>query len=104
MTAVPRCIAPRAAVADIRRERSIEASDASRGLRVDIQDSTRTSFSRPASGICLAPKQGFGDGFVAAQCPRVQARVVGGDLASSEDPFSPEQDKLLCKLVAKIVA
>ena len=38
MTAVPRCSAPRAAVADIRRERSTESSDASRGLRRGVHD------------------------------------------------------------------
>ena len=104
----------RAAVAEIPRERSTESSDASRGLRVDLQDFARTSFSPPPSGICLgsttpneghqvssyssqirAPNQGFGDGFVAAQRPTIQARVVGGSLASPDARFSPEQDDSL---------
>jgi hypothetical protein len=54
MTAVPRCIAPRAAVADIRRERSIEASDASRGLRVDLQDLRGHRFHRRRPAFVLA--------------------------------------------------
>ena len=37
MTAVPRCSAPRAAVADIRGERSTESSDAPCGLRAELE-------------------------------------------------------------------
>ena len=60
MTAVPRCSAPRSAVADIPRERSTESSEASRGVRVAIQDFARASFHarRPAFVLAANSKRG----------------------------------------------
>ena len=54
MTAVPRCSAPRSAFAGIRRERSTESSEASRGVRVAIQDFARASFHARRPAFVLA--------------------------------------------------
>ena len=93
------------AVDDIPRERSTEPSDASRGLRVDLQDFARTSFS-PPSGICLGShnsKRGpswkntmLTRRLVAARRPRNQAWAVGGDCSSlTNAPLSPDHDDSL---------
>lgn len=106
--AVPRCSAPRSAVADIPRERSTESSDASRGLRRGVHDlPSRQLHGRP--GVCfriwahISPRGRLGH----KQGPQIRdltrvsggpapknSSASGGDCSPSTDALSPTQDEV----------